>query len=75
MFPEAEVDGNNYVSMGSEDMAFFFERVPGCFAFVGSANHAKGLDAGHHHPRFDFDEEALPRAAALLAAAVFEFTQ
>lgn len=75
MFPEADVSGDNYVSMGSEDMAFFLERVPGCFAFVGSANRAKGLDAGHHHPRFDFDEEALPRAAALLAAAIFEFTR
>lgn len=75
MFPEADVDGGNYVSMGSEDMAFFLERVPGCFAFVGSANRAKGLDAGHHHPRFDFDEEALPRAVALLAAAIFDFTQ
>ncbi len=75
MFPEADVDGNNYVSMGSEDMAFFLERVPGCFAFVGSANREKGLTAGHHHPRFDFDEEALSRAAALLAAAIFDFTR
>ncbi len=75
MFPEADVDGDNYVSMGSEDMAFVLERAPGCFAFVGSANRAKGLDAGHHHPRFDFDEEALPRAVALLAAAIFEFTR
>ncbi len=75
LFPEATVDGNNYVSMGSEDMAFFFERVPGCFAFVGSANREKGLTAGHHHPRFDFDEQALPRAVALLAAAIFDFSQ
>lgn len=75
LFPDADVDGNNYVSMGSEDMAFFLERVPGCFAFVGSANREKGLTAGHHHPRFDFDEEALPRAAALLAAAIFDFTR
>jgi metal-dependent amidase/aminoacylase/carboxypeptidase family protein len=27
------------------------------------------LDAGHHHPKFDIDESALPRGAALMAAA------
>jgi amidohydrolase len=46
-------------SMGGEDFAFFAQRVPACFAFVGSRNGAKGLDAPHHSPRFDFDEEAL----------------
>ena len=56
--------------MGSEDFAFLLEKVPGCFFFVGSANPEKGLDAGHHHPKFDFDEVVLPRAAALMTAAV-----
>ncbi|MBN2385966.1 MAG: amidohydrolase [Anaerolineales bacterium] len=70
MFPEADIDTNNYTTMGSEDMAFMMEHVPGCFFFMGSANKDKGLDASHHHPRFDFDEEALPHSAALMAAAV-----
>jgi amidohydrolase len=46
-------------TMGGEDMALYFERVPGCFVFVGSANPARGLDQPHHSPRFDFDEAAL----------------
>ena len=46
-------------TMGGEDMAVYFEQVPGCFVFVGSANAARGLDQPHHSPRFDFDEEAL----------------
>jgi amidohydrolase len=46
-------------TMGGEDMAVYFERSPGCFAFVGSANSGRGLDQPHHSPRFDFDEEAL----------------
>jgi metal-dependent amidase/aminoacylase/carboxypeptidase family protein len=58
--------------MGSEDFAFILEKVPGCFFFVGSANPEKGLDAGHHHPKFDFDEGVLPRAAALMASAIIE---
>ena len=59
-------------SMVSEDMAFFLQAVPGCFIFVGSANAARGLDAAHHNPGFDFDEAALPRAVALLSAAAFD---
>ncbi len=49
------------------------EQVPGCYFFVGSANSEKGLDYGHHHPKFDFDEAALPRAAGLMASAVAAF--
>ncbi len=70
LFPEADVDTANYVTMGSEDFAFVLEKVPGCFFFIGSANPEKGLDASHHHPRFDIDEAALPRGAALMAAAI-----
>ncbi|MCS7011499.1 MAG: amidohydrolase [Anaerolineales bacterium] len=69
LFPDSDLITGGYITMGSEDMAFFLERVPGCFFFVGSANPEKGLDAAHHHPRFDFDEAVLPRAAALLAAS------
>lgn len=59
----AVVGAANVVSpeptMGGEDMAVYFDRVPGCFVFVGSANAARGLDQPHHSPRFDFDEDAL----------------
>jgi amidohydrolase len=46
-------------TMGGEDMAVYFDRAPGCFVFVGSANSARGLDHPHHSPHFDFDEDAL----------------
>jgi amidohydrolase len=72
IFPEAAIDTGDYITMGSEDFAFIMEKVPGCFFFIGSANKEKGLDAGHHHPCFDFDEQALPRGAALMAAMVAE---
>jgi amidohydrolase len=73
LFPEANVDTANFVTMGSEDFAFVLEKVPGCFFFIGSANPEKGLDAGHHHPKFDIDEAALLRGAALMAASVVDF--
>ena len=59
---------NHFRTMVSEDMAYMLDRVRGCYFMLGSANPEKGLNAGHHHPRFDFDEQVLPRAAALMAA-------
>jgi amidohydrolase len=73
LLPEAELDTSPNLTMGAEDMAFMLEQVPGCYFFVGSADSARGLDYGHHHPRFDFDEAALPRAAAVMAGAVEGF--
>jgi len=72
VLPAGEID-RDYRTMGSEDMAFLMQTIPGCFIFVGSANHEQGLNAGHHHPRFDFDEQALVRGAALMAAAASDF--
>ncbi len=71
VLPDADLDTAER-TMGSEDMAFMMESVPGCYFFVGSANREAGLDAPHHHPRFDFDERALARGAALMAAAAWE---
>ena len=73
LFPTDDIDGANYITMGSEDFAYVLEKVPGCFFFVGSANPAKGLDAGHHHPKFDIDESALPKGVAIMAATVMDF--
>jgi amidohydrolase len=58
--------------MGSEDMAFMMDDIPGCYIFIGSANHAKGLDAKHHHPSFDFDETALTIASSMMTSAVLD---
>jgi amidohydrolase len=71
LMPDADIDANDR-TMGSEDMAFILQKIPGCYFFVGSANPDKGLTYGHHHPKFDFDEAALPRAAALMAAALMD---
>jgi amidohydrolase len=71
LFPDAVVDISER-SMVSEDMAFFLQGVPGCFALVGSADRARGQGAAHHNAHFDFDEAVLPRAVALMAAAGLE---
>jgi len=63
----------DFQTMAAEDMSYFLEAVPGTFFFVGSANPERGLDYPHHHPRFDFDEAAIPLAVELLAAAVASY--
>ena len=68
VLPGSQVDSST-MTMGSEDMAFMMQDIPGCYILVGSANPEKGLNAAHHHPRFDVDEESLTNAAALLSAA------
>lgn len=57
-------------TMGGEDVSMFMSDIPGMFVFVGSANSERELDFAHHHPRFDFDEDALPLGVAVLAEAV-----
>ena len=50
----------------SEDFSYFLQQRPGAFVFVGANNEAKGITAPHHSPRFDIDEDALPRGTELL---------
>ena len=62
-------------TMGSEDMGFVNELIPGCYLFIGSSNKAAGLFHPHHNPNFDFDESVLPLAVGLLTTATAEFMQ
>jgi amidohydrolase len=56
----------------SEDFSYFLQNRPGAFVFVGSSNEAKGITAQHHSPRFDVDEDALPRGTELLIRLALE---
>ena len=50
----------------AEDFAFMLQQVPGAYIWVGSR---KGESSPSlHHPSFDFNDEALPAGAALLAS-------
>jgi amidohydrolase len=59
-------------TMAGEDMYLYMKDVPGAFFLVGSAR-TGGETYGHHHPRFDIDEDVLPLAAALLTSAVADY--
>lgn len=57
-------------SMGGEDMAYYLQKVPGCFFFLGAYNEQVEAKYSHHHPRFTVDEEALPIGVELFLACV-----
>lgn len=69
LFPDTEISENSYLTMGAEDMGYMQEKADGCYFFIGSANDEKNLNYNHHHPKFDFDEQALIKGVALMASA------
>jgi amidohydrolase len=55
--------------MGAEDFSFMLLQRPGCFVKIGQ----KGADKGGvpvHHPRYDFNDDALPVGASFFATLV-----
>ncbi|WP_158742027.1 M20 aminoacylase family protein [Acidisphaera sp. L21] len=62
---ESLVDRTKGPTMGSEDFAFMMEKVPGAYILVGN-----GEGAAPHHPKYNFNDEAIPFGAGLYARLV-----
>ncbi len=62
---DAAVNDTASAEMGAEDFAFFLEKIPGAYLFIGN-----GDTAGLHHPKFDFDDEAAAHGASFFARLV-----
>lgn len=60
-------------SLGVEDFAYFLEKVPGAFFYLGTRNEEKQIIHPAHSSLFDIDEDALPIGAAIHAKTVYEF--
>ena len=58
---------------GSEDFAYYLEKIPGCFFNIGAM--PKGVESAYfnHHPKFDIDEDALLIAAKSVAQVVCSY--
>ena len=52
--------------MGAEDFAYFAKSIPAAFLWIGSGNKEKGFVNLAHHPKFDFDEEAMETGIRIL---------
>lgn len=51
--------------MGAEDFAYFLEKRPGAYLFIGN-----GETAGLHHPAFDFTDDVAAHGASFFARLV-----
>ncbi|MDX1376479.1 MAG: amidohydrolase, partial [Burkholderiales bacterium] len=56
------------LNMASEDFSFMLEKVPGCYFNVGNGGAEGGCEV--HNPGYDFNDDALPFGAAVLARIV-----
>jgi amidohydrolase len=76
----AEIVGEENVvtdiqTMGGEDFSDFLRAVPGCFIAIGSRNEKRNLIWGHHHPKFDVDEQSLKIGADVLMRTAQKFLE
>jgi amidohydrolase len=61
------------IGMGGEDFSYFTLERPGCFFNVGTRNEERGIVWGHHHPRFDVEEEGMAAGIATMGGAVLAY--
>lgn len=47
--------------MGSEDFAFFADKIPAVFGFLGTRNEELGMTVGNHNDRYTVHEPVLQR--------------
>lgn len=72
----SEVLGRDHVveaapSLGGEDFAYFLQKLPGAFFFLGCGNSDTGP---HHSPHFGLDEACLPYGVAILTESARRLT-
>ncbi len=60
-------------TMASEDVSYMLEDIPGMYFLLGASNPRKGMIYGHHHPRFDFDEDVLPIGVRVMCSALADY--
>mgnify|MGYP000883645901 CR=1 FL=1 len=79
-FGDEHVDCSIPPFMGAEDFAFFLEKVPGCYLFLGNGDGDHRLDSYHgmgpcqlHNPNYDFNDALLPVGATYWVKLVEKF--
>ena len=63
-FGADKVDPERALSTGAEDFAFFADKIPGTYAWMGGGVGPDGLVHDVHTDRFDFNDASLPLGVA-----------
>lgn len=69
---EANVNRNYPPTLGAEDFAFYAEKVPAAFFWLGLQSEGEAV-LPLHHPRFDFNDDAIPLAIRLFCEIALGF--
>ncbi len=56
----------------NDDFAFFQQKIPGVFFFLGGSNFEKGIIAMNHSPNFEVDEECIRTGVKSFSSLIFE---
>ncbi|WP_404332313.1 M20 family metallopeptidase [Mesobacillus maritimus] len=72
--PEVEAVLETRPQPPSEDFAYYLEKVPGCFFYVGAIPES-GEAFPHHHPKFDINEKSLIISAKAMASVVASYCE
>jgi amidohydrolase len=62
-------------SMGGEDFAYYAERVPACFYWLGCRPPGVESIPNIHHPSFDLDEASMRHGVEIMARAAIRFLE
>ena len=74
LFGKEHVITSRLPSLGGDDFAEYILRVPGVYAYIGSANPTNpDTCAAQHNSHFDIDEQALTVATALYACYTADY--
>ena len=60
---------------GSEDFAFYLEKIPGTFLLLGSGNEQKDICESNHSNKFDIDEDILIKGTNILYSIAIDFLE
>ena len=60
-------------NMGTEDMSFYQQKVPGAYFILGTGNEDKGITYPHHNSKFDLDEDFLWIGPAIFTSCALDY--
>ncbi|MBP5212471.1 MAG: hypothetical protein J6Z30_06410, partial [Pyramidobacter sp.] len=61
-------------SMGSEDFAFYLEKIPGAFFRLGTGDERPESHIGLHNPKHVFSEKAIPTGVIAFVGVAYKLT-
>jgi len=73
ILPSGSAERLSHPTMGGEDFAYYLERVPGSFFFIGVDDGRAGGYPSLHHPAYDFNDAALPNAMKMFVHAALSY--